>query len=152
MGNDAPFKERKTCKDDEKCSSTWKGIGFLVFLVFYFVFLGLYPQHRKVTRGPQKGSNQSCSCRPTPQPQQHRIRAASATYTTAPSYAESLTQKVRPGIESPSSGTLCQVLSATTRFSHLLAVGPGQVTEPAQGPCFPICETGQSQYPSQCMV
>ena len=35
--------------------------------------------------------NQRCSCEPTPQPQQGRIKAASATYTTAHGNTRSLT-------------------------------------------------------------
>ena len=48
-------------------------------------------------------SNWSCSCWPMPQSQQLEIRAASLTYTTACSKAGSLTDWVRPGIESESS-------------------------------------------------
>ena len=38
-----------------------------------------------------------------PQPQQHGIQATSATDTTAHGNAESLTHRVRPGIETSSS-------------------------------------------------
>ena len=57
-------------------------------------------------------SNRNCSCWPLPQPQQHRIRAASGTYTTAHSNAESLTHWARPGIESASSWMLVRFISA----------------------------------------
>ena len=50
-----------------------------------------------------RGLNQSYSCQPTPQPQQHRLRATSATCTTAHSNTGSLTHWARPGIEPASS-------------------------------------------------
>ena len=61
---------------------------------FFFCFSG----HVEVPR-----SNWSCSYQPTPQPQQHRIRATSATHTTAHGNAGSLTHWARPGIEPMSS-------------------------------------------------
>ena len=64
---------------------------------FFWSFLGPLGRHMEV---PRLGvENWSCSRWPTPQPQQRRIRAASATYTTAHSNAGSFTHRVRPGIE-----------------------------------------------------
>ena len=62
-------------------------------------------------RFPDQGLNQSCSCRPMPQPQQRRIQGASVTYAAAHGNAGSLTHRVRSGIETTSSQTLCQVLN-----------------------------------------
>ena len=72
----------------------------------FFLSFGATPKTygRSQARGP---INQSCSCRPTPQPQQWQIGAAfgaaSATYTTAHSNAESLTHWVRSGTKPASS-------------------------------------------------
>ena len=46
-----------------------------------------------------------------PKPQQHGIQAASVTYTTAHSSAESLTLRARPGIEPSSSWKLVGFVS-----------------------------------------
>ena len=59
---------------------------------FSSLFFGLW-------RFPGQGSNQSCSHQPTPKPQQCRIRAKSATYTTAHSDTRSLIHCSKPGIE-----------------------------------------------------
>ena len=45
------------------------------------------------------GQIKSYSCWPTPEPQQHRIRAESATYTTAHGNARSFTHWARPGVK-----------------------------------------------------
>ena len=55
---------------------------------FFLVFLPFSRAAPTAYGGSQ--SNQSCSRRPTPQPQQRRIRAVSATYTTAHGNAGSL--------------------------------------------------------------
>ena len=58
-----------------------------MFPFFFFVFLpflGLLPRHMEVPR-------LGVELEPKPEPQQRGIRAASATYTTAHSNAESLT-------------------------------------------------------------
>jgi len=70
---------------------------------FSFCFLGLHLWHMEV---PRLGSNWSSSFQPTPQPQQCKIRAISATYTTAHSNVGSLTHWMRPGIEPTSSWIL----------------------------------------------
>ena len=71
-----------------------------LFLFFFFLsfcyFLG---RSHGIWRFPGHGSNRSRSHRPTPEPQQCGIRAASATYTTAPGNARSLTHWARAGIE-----------------------------------------------------
>ena len=60
--------------------------------LLHFVVVLLFRAAPVACGGSQaRGSNGSCCCRPTPQPQQHHIRAASATYPTAPGNAGSLT-------------------------------------------------------------
>ena len=81
---------------------------FFFFFVIYFFFLRLHLWNMEV---PSQGPNWNCSCWPTPQPQKRGIRAASVTYTTAHGNVGSLTQRVRPGIEPPSSWTPCWVLN-----------------------------------------
>ena len=54
-------------------------------------------------------------CQPTPQPQQRRIRALSATYTTAHGNAGSLTRWVRPGIKPTASLFIVRFVSAEPR-------------------------------------
>ena len=85
----------------------------------FFFFLGPHPRHMEV---PRLGSSQSYDCRPMPQPQPRQIQASSATYTTAPSNARSLTHWARPGIEPASSRTLCWVLSLLShnRNCHII--------------------------------
>ena len=48
---------------------------------------------------------------PAPEPQQHWILATSVTNVTACGNTGSLTHSVRPGIDTASSWTLCQVLN-----------------------------------------
>ena len=75
------------------------------FLFFCFVFFFAFQGHtHSIWKFPGQGSNGSYSCWPTPQ--QHRIRATSATYTTAHRNAGSLTHWSRPGIEPTFSGIL----------------------------------------------
>ena len=59
---------------------------YLILEETVFFFLGLHPQPIEV---PRLGGELERP--PTPQPQQHRVRAASATYTTAHDKARSLT-------------------------------------------------------------
>ena len=61
---------------------------FFFFFCFCFCFLGPHLRHMKF---PRYRSNWSCNCQPTLQPQQWKIRAVSATYTTAHSNARSPT-------------------------------------------------------------
>ena len=63
-------------------------IGFMGFCLFVCLFLG---HACSVWTFPGQGLNQSCRCQPTPQPRQFRIRAVSATYTTAHGNAGALT-------------------------------------------------------------
>ena len=62
---------------------------FLIFIyLFIFVFLGVYPQHMEV---PRLGVKSELQLPVYTGAQQRRIRAASATYTTARGNAGSLT-------------------------------------------------------------
>ena len=69
-----------------------------------------------IWRFPGWGSNWSYSCQtkpqPQPQPQQGRIRAMSATYSTAHGNATSLTHRARPEIEPATSWFLVGFVSA----------------------------------------
>ena len=65
---------------------------------------------------PGEGLNWSCSCWPTPEPQQHGIQAPSATYTTAPVNARSLTHRARSGIKPTSSWILVGFITAVPRW------------------------------------
>ena len=65
---------------------------FFVFCLFCCCcFCYFWGCSRGIWRFPGEGLNRSCSHQPTPEPQQRRIRAASATYTTAHGNAGSLT-------------------------------------------------------------
>ena len=65
-----------------------------------------------IWRFPGQGCNGSHCCQPTtPQPQQRRIRATSATYTTAQGNARSLTHQARPGIKPATSWILVEYVS-----------------------------------------
>ena len=83
---------------------------FCLFLLFFFFFKGLHPQHMKFLG---QGPNQSCSCQPAPQSQQCQIRAMSATYTATHRNAGSLTHWVGPGIEPTSSWILVKFVSTS---------------------------------------
>ena len=89
---------------------------FSAYFFFLFSFLG---PHRGIWKFPGQGSNQSCICWPTPQPQLCRIRATSATYTTAHGIARSLTHWVRPGIEPTTSQFLVRFISAVPQWELL---------------------------------
>ena len=72
----------------------------LSFNLFFFSSFCLFQGHTcGILRFLGQGSNQCCSRQPTSQPQQRRIRAKSATYTTAHRNAGSSTHWARPGIE-----------------------------------------------------
>ena len=77
---------------------------FYFFFLFFFFFLFM-------AAPAAYGHSQARGCRPTRHPQQRRIRAASATYTTAHGNATSLTHWARPGIEPASSQQQCWVLN-----------------------------------------
>ena len=86
-------------------SSYWE---FLLLAVLLFCCLGPQQLHIEVPR--LEGSNQSCQ--PMPQPQQCRIRAMSATYTTAQASSISPTHLARSGIKASFSCTLARFVSA----------------------------------------
>ena len=71
-------------------------------LCFLFVSLLFLEPYLRPMEIPRLGveSNQSYSCQLTPQPQQQEMWASSATYTTAHGNTRSLTNWVKPGIES----------------------------------------------------
>ena len=93
----------------------WELQRFLILFIYLFILLfraAAYggSQARDLIRATAAGLHYSCW--PTPQPQQRRIWTASETYTTVHSNASSLTQWVRPGIESTTSWFLLGFLSA----------------------------------------
>ena len=96
---------------------SWISFLFFVFLLFLWA--------ASVAHGGSqaRGSNRSCSRWPTPEPQQRRIRAASATYTTAHGKAGSLTHWARAGIEPATPWFLVGFLNhcATTGTPSLLS-------------------------------
>ena len=96
-------------------------INFCKCLMICFLFFLSFQGH---TRGkwtfPGQGSNQSYSRQPTPEPQQRRIRAVSATYTTAHRNARSLTCWAKPGIEPETSWFLVRFDSTEPRWELLV--------------------------------
>ena len=81
---------------------------------FFLVFCLLLGCSCGIWRFPGWGSKQSCSHWCMPEPQQRRIRAASATFTTAHSNAGSLTHWPRPGIEPATSWFLVGFINHCT--------------------------------------
>ena len=75
------------------------------FLFFSFSFL-FWATPVGIWKGPDQGSNPSCSRRPKPQPQQLSIWALSVTHTPGHGITGSLTHWARPGIEPASSWIL----------------------------------------------
>ena len=102
----------------------------MVLCFFGFLFLRPQPQHREVSRL----GVWSCSCWPTPQTRQHRIRATSATYTTAHSNGRSLTHWARPGIKPIASWILVRFVplnhngNSLSAFRNRLPVGLSEAT------------------------
>ena len=90
----------------------------MCFVFVFLPFLEPLPWHMEV---PRLGCSWSCSRQPTPEPQPRRIRAASATYTTAHSNARSLTHWARAGTEPATSWFLVGFVNhcATTRTPTL---------------------------------
>ena len=85
----------------------------LGFWDFVFICFCFFRAALRACGGSQaRGSNQSYSCQPTPQPQPCRIRATSATSTTAHGNARSLTHWARSGIEPTISWFLVRFISA----------------------------------------
>ena len=73
---------------------------FFLFLFFFFCLFAIsLGRSRGTWRLPVLGSNRSRSHWPTPEPQQRRIRAASATHTTAHGNAGLSTHWARAGTE-----------------------------------------------------
>ena len=91
-------------------------------MIFFFFFFFFRAELSALWRFPGQGSNWSCSHQPMPQPQQFGIWATSATYTTAPSNAGSLTHWARPGIEPASSWILVSFVSTAPQQEFLLWV------------------------------
>ena len=87
--------------------------------IYFFVILGLYPQHMYV---PRLGLNQSCSCQPANSHSNVGIQATSWTYTTAHGNAGSSMHWARPGIEPASSWILVRFVSTEPQWEllHLL--------------------------------
>ena len=116
----APLKQAFFCP-------TWVSIDWqyiwksFFFFVFFFCcccccccyFLGC---SRGIWRFPGQWLNRSCSHRPTPEPQQRRIRAMSATYTTAQGNAGSLTHWARAGTEPATSWFLVRFVKVVPYF------------------------------------
>ena len=80
------------------CSNNSDRNSFYLLSFFFFVFLGLYPQHMEV---PRLGVESELQLWPTPepQPQPHWIQATSSTYTTAHGNAGSLIHWAKSGIQ-----------------------------------------------------
>ena len=98
VGLHVSFRSRVFCRYICRSGITGScGNTIFSFVCLFVGFLGQHLQHMEVPRLGFKSE---------PQPQQHRIRAVSATYTTAHGSAISLTQWVRPGIEPVSSWIL----------------------------------------------
>ena len=89
--------------------------GHILLLLFFLSFCHFLGRTSGIWRFPGWELNQSCSHRPTPEPQQRRIRAVSATYTTAHSNAGSLTHWARPGIEPTTSWFLVGFINHCTK-------------------------------------
>ena len=83
----------------------------IVIITLPFFSFSFYSLTHGLWKFPGQGLNRSCSCRPTPQPQQCRIRASSATYTTAHSNSGSLIHWARPGIKLATSWFLVRFLN-----------------------------------------
>ena len=132
--------------------SGWRSLGSrqiaFIYVFIYWSFLGPHLWHMEV---PRLGSYRSCSHWPIPEPQQYQIRAVSATYTTAPGNAKSLTHWARLGIKPAASWFL-------VRFVNWATMGtPGcpffnsseslllQCLEPARITDLSLCQTGISK-------
>ena len=94
-----------------------RDLKLLIFLLCLLAFLGLHPRHMEVPRL-EVESRATAACL-QPQPQQRRIRATSATYSTAHGSAKSLTHWARPGIKPTTSRLLVGFLSFVPRWELL---------------------------------
>ena len=82
-----------------------------IFIFIFLFFLAFRATLMAYGSSQARGGIGATSCWPTPQPQQHRIQAESPTYTTAHGNTESLTHRVRPGIEPASSWMLVRFVN-----------------------------------------
>ena len=89
------------------------GKSIIIELNDSLLFFGLFGAAPTAYGGSQeRGLNRNCCRRPTPQPQPRRIRAVSATCSTACSNARSWTRWARPRFEPASSWILVGFITA----------------------------------------
>ena len=102
-----PFSQQPKLRRQQREKEVNFLFAFFLFFIFYLrAVLTAYGGSQ--ARVPIRAEAASL---PMPEPQQRRIRAASATYTTAHGNARSLTHWARPGIKRVSSGILVRFIA-----------------------------------------